>query len=79
MNATARKFIVFVLSTSLLLGLAATTLSHETASASALPVQQPDQAGAALQEGRRLLKRGKGRPGAWSTANRPKPLHRSQE
>lgn len=59
MNATARKFTVFVLSTSLLLGLAATTLPHETSPASALPVQQPDQAGAALQEGRRLLKRGK--------------------
>ncbi len=59
MNATARKFIVFVLSTSLLLGLAASTLSYETSLATALPVQQADQAGAALQEGRRLLKRGK--------------------
>lgn len=59
MNATARKFIVFVLSTSLPLGLAATTLSREAASVPALPVQQPDQASAALQEGRRLLKRGK--------------------
>lgn len=50
---------VFVLSTSLLLGLATTTFSHKPWPASALPIQQPDQAGAALQEGRRLLKRGK--------------------
>ncbi len=59
MNLTSRRFIAFVVSTSLLLGVAATSFSHETSLSVSLPVQQTDQAGAALQEGRRLLKRGK--------------------
>ena len=58
MNATARKLIAFVVSTSLVLGLAVAALSHETSGPTNLVVQQ-DQAGSALQEGRRLLKRGK--------------------
>ena len=59
MNATARKFIAFVVSTSLVLGLAVVVFSHETSRPTNLAVQQTDQAGNALQEGRRLLKRGK--------------------
>ena len=59
MNATARKFIAFVVSTSLVLVLAVAALSHETSRPTNLVVQQQDQAGTALQEGRRLLKRGK--------------------
>jgi len=47
------------LSASLALGLAATAFSHEGPGAAVPSVQQTDQAGAALQEGRRLLKRGK--------------------
>ena len=58
MNGTARKLIAFVVSTSLVLGLAVAALSHETSGPTNLVVQQ-DQAGSALQEGRRLLKRGK--------------------
>lgn len=59
MSVTGRKFMAFVLSSSLLLGLSATSFSRETSRSISLPVQQPDQAGVALQEGRRLLKRGK--------------------
>ena len=59
MNARARRFVGFVLSASLALGLAATAFSHEGPGAAVPSVQQTDQAGAALQEGRRLLKRGK--------------------
>jgi len=58
-NATSRKLIAFVVSTNLVLGLALVALSHETSSPTNSVVQQPDQAGTALQEGRRLLKRGK--------------------
>jgi CHAT domain-containing protein/tetratricopeptide (TPR) repeat protein len=58
-NATTRKFISFVVSTSLMLGLAVAALSHETPRPANPGVQQTDQAGTALQEGRRLLKRGK--------------------
>src|SRR6266480_2246248 len=57
-SATARKCIGFVLSTSLSLSLAAAALPHTPASMATL-VQQPDHAGVALREGRRLLKRGK--------------------
>jgi CHAT domain-containing protein len=56
---TVKKFIVLVLNVSLLLGAAAATPSRATPRSSASPVQQSDQAAAALQEGRRLLKRGK--------------------
>ncbi|HKB66262.1 MAG TPA: CHAT domain-containing tetratricopeptide repeat protein [Pyrinomonadaceae bacterium] len=59
MNATARRFIAFVVSTSLVLGLAVVALSHETSRPTNPGMQQTDQAGNALQEGRRLLKRGK--------------------
>ncbi len=59
MNARARKFVVFVLSASLVPGLAATASSYETSRVMAPVFQQPDQAAVALQEGRRLLKRGK--------------------
>ncbi len=58
MNANVRRFIVFVLSASLLSGLSATTFCNEL-SAAAATAPQTDQAGTALQEGRRLLKRGK--------------------
>jgi CHAT domain-containing protein len=58
-NATARKLIAFVVSTSLVLGLGVAAFSHETSRPTNPVVQQPDQAGSALQEGRRLLKRGK--------------------
>ena len=59
MNATARKLIAFVVSTILVLGMTVAGLSHETSSPTNPEVQQPDQAGNALHEGRRLLKRGK--------------------
>lgn len=59
MNLTAKKFIVFVLGISLVSGLSMTAFSHETSGAATPAVQQADQAGTALQEGRRLLKRGK--------------------
>jgi CHAT domain-containing protein/tetratricopeptide (TPR) repeat protein len=63
-NSTARKLIAFVISTSMVLGLAVAALSREPVGPTNVrptnqPVQQSDQAGAALQEGRRLLKRGK--------------------
>ncbi len=58
-NAAARKLISFVVSTSLMLGLAMAALSHETPRPANPGVQQTDQAGTALHEGRRLLKRGK--------------------
>ena len=57
LNASVRKFIVLVLSASLLSGLSVTAFSRATAPAASAP--QTDQAGTALQEGRRLLKRGK--------------------
>jgi CHAT domain-containing protein/tetratricopeptide (TPR) repeat protein len=65
LNASIRSFTGFVLSASLLSGLSATAFSRARTSSSvaspaaAATVQQPDNAGAALQEGRRLLKRGK--------------------
>jgi CHAT domain-containing protein len=59
LNSTAKKFIVFVLSASLLSTLPVSAFSHETSGTTPSSVQQPDQAGVALQEGRRLLKRGK--------------------
>src|SRR5258705_2295233 len=58
-TATARRFIAFVVSTSLVLGLAVVGLSHESSTPTNPGMQQTDQAGNALQEGRRLLKRGK--------------------
>jgi CHAT domain-containing protein/tetratricopeptide (TPR) repeat protein len=58
-NSRARKFVGLVLSVSLLPGLLATVLAHESSGATTPVVQQPDQAGVALREGRRLLKRGK--------------------
>ena len=59
MNATARKFSARVVCISLLLGLAAAAFSREGFASTAPPVQQSDQAATALQQGRRLLKRGK--------------------
>jgi CHAT domain-containing protein len=56
-NERVRGFVALLLSTALLLGLAAAVFSHGTFIPTA--VQQTDQAGTALQEGRRLLKRGK--------------------
>jgi CHAT domain-containing protein len=58
-STTARKFIGFVLGTSLSLGLAAAAFAYEPSRFVASAVQQPDQATVALREGRRLLKRGK--------------------
>ena len=59
MNVTARKLIALMVSASLVLGMAVAALAHERSGPTNLPAQQPDQAGTALQEGRRLLKRGK--------------------
>jgi len=58
-KATARKLSVLVLCTSLSLALAGTTLSNVSATLPADTVQQTDSAATALQEGRRLLKRGR--------------------
>lgn len=60
MNASVRRFTVFVLSASLLSALSATAFSNsnEPLPRAAATAQQADNAGAALQEGRRLLKRG---------------------
>jgi hypothetical protein len=55
----AMKFITLVLALSLLVAFQSVAFSHETSSTAASLVQQTDQAGAALAEGRRLLKRGK--------------------
>jgi CHAT domain-containing protein len=55
-NALMKVFSVVVLATTLLLGFSFSAARHASAAAD-LP--QTDQAGAALQEGRRLLKRGK--------------------
>ena len=58
MNATGKQFIAFVLSASLLAGFQARALA--SGSVTPTQAQQRDQASAALLEGRRLLKRGKG-------------------
>src|SRR6185436_3718559 len=58
-NATARKWGAFVVSASLLPGLAKASLAHEVFGPTAMVVQQADNAATALQEGRRFLKRGK--------------------
>ena len=58
MNATGKQFIAFVLSASLLPGFPALALGSGTDASLTAP--QVDQASAALLEGRRLLKRGKG-------------------
>ena len=59
MSVTVRKFLPFVLSTALSLGPVVAVFPSETSRSAPLAVQQPDQASAALHEGRRLLKRGK--------------------
>ena len=59
MKSSTKRFSALLLSTSLCCSLATTTFSNDIAGAIASPVQQIDQAGAALNEGRRLLKRGK--------------------
>ncbi|HEY6230402.1 MAG TPA: CHAT domain-containing tetratricopeptide repeat protein [Pyrinomonadaceae bacterium] len=59
MNSTAKRFIGLVLSASLLTSAAATAFSNSRLEETTTPAQQTDQAGSALQEGRRLLKRGK--------------------
>ena len=59
MNATARTLFAFVVTSSLLPGLTGAAFSRESNASIATTVQQSDQAGTALQEGRRLLKRGK--------------------
>lgn len=53
------KLITLALGTSLLLGLHSSSFSREASRTSALALPQTDQAGVALQEGRRLLRRGK--------------------
>jgi CHAT domain-containing protein/tetratricopeptide (TPR) repeat protein len=58
-SATVRKLFVFVLNTGLSLALTTAAFPRETARSVASVVQQTDQAAVALQEGRRLLKRGK--------------------
>jgi CHAT domain-containing protein/tetratricopeptide (TPR) repeat protein len=52
------KLITLALGSSLLLGLHSFAFSRETSGSSAVAVPQTDQAAIALQEGRRLLKRG---------------------
>jgi CHAT domain-containing protein/tetratricopeptide (TPR) repeat protein len=59
LKSRTKRFAALLLSTSLCCSLATTTFSNDIAGAIASPVQQIDQAGAALNEGRRLLKRGK--------------------
>jgi CHAT domain-containing protein/tetratricopeptide (TPR) repeat protein len=59
LKLTLKTFTAFVLSTSLLTGGAATAFSNKSIDETTTAPQQTDQAGAALQEGRRLLKRGK--------------------
>jgi len=58
-KATATKFMTLLLSASLLLGFNSVAFSRGVIPAFASPVQQTNQASAALREGRRLLKRGK--------------------
>jgi CHAT domain-containing protein len=58
-KAIARKLGALVVSASLLPGLAAATLAHEAFSPTTAFAPQADNAAAALQEGKRLLKRGK--------------------
>lgn len=59
MNATAKKFIAVFIAASLSLVSAGTALSSGNSGASTVPTPQGDQAGTALQTGRRLLKRGR--------------------
>ncbi len=59
MNEIIARGVTFLLSTALLLGPATAGFANDTLDFSALTVQQADQASTALQEGRRLLKRGK--------------------
>ncbi len=59
MKAIARKLGGLVVGASLLPGFAPASLAHEASRSTAALVQQADNAAAALQEGRRLLKRGK--------------------
>jgi CHAT domain-containing protein/tetratricopeptide (TPR) repeat protein len=58
-KVTATKLVTVLLGASLLLGFNSVAASHEVVPAFEVPVQQADQASAALKEGRRLLKRGK--------------------
>ncbi|MEP6568301.1 MAG: CHAT domain-containing tetratricopeptide repeat protein [Acidobacteriota bacterium] len=59
MNPTSRKLSALVLSLNLMPCLATVGISHEGAASSNSSVPQADQAGTALEQGRRLLKRGK--------------------
>ncbi len=59
MNATSRTLIALVVSSSLLSGVAGAAFSRGSFAPPATTAPQTDQAGTALQEGRRLLKRGK--------------------
>ncbi|MFN2516384.1 MAG: CHAT domain-containing protein [Pyrinomonadaceae bacterium] len=59
MKAKVMKLITLALGTSLLFGLHPSAFSREATRTSALALPQTDQAGVALQEGRRLLRRGK--------------------
>lgn len=59
MKLNSKKLIGFLVSTSLVLALAVAAISHDNSNSTNRAIQQADQAGTALQEGRRLLKRGK--------------------
>jgi CHAT domain-containing protein/tetratricopeptide (TPR) repeat protein len=59
LNAKAIKLITLALGAGLLLGLHSFAFSREISRSAVVSVLQTDQAGTALQEGRRLLKRGK--------------------
>jgi CHAT domain-containing protein/tetratricopeptide (TPR) repeat protein len=58
-KAMPTKFIALLLGASLLLGFNSLAFSRNLSRLDGVPVQQADQASAALKEGRRLLKRGK--------------------
>ncbi len=60
MNTTGKQVIAFALCASLLIGFPALAVSSEYENEAPAVVQQADPASAALHEGRRLLKRGKG-------------------
>ncbi len=59
MKARFKKAVALILATGLSASLAVPVFSNETAPRIEAAIQQTDQAGSALQEGRRLLKRGK--------------------
>ncbi len=74
MNFEATKSITQFLGVILLLGLCAFPLAADLGTTPV--VQQPDQAGTALQQGRRLLKRGKSDQALGQLQTAPNPPNR---